>query len=481
MWLSRKDRLLLMSVLAVLLLGDIYFHLWPVLMRRFGRDCGCSNTGEDPNSRQTSKLQHLFSHPLYQPQDPLNPALQDKLLDYQETTGRYNRLAHLNRKEENDDAWNSSTHMTETTYNLSAPWLQFHLEISREALYPRSSKTVEQLIDWMGNVPIFKADLTSDTKKLNGECDCEKIVKPSGTHLKLVLHFQELGKAMFKPMRQSREEETSEDFFYFVDLQRHNAEIAAFHLDRILDFRRVPPVAGRLMNVTSEILEVTPNEELQDVFFVSPAHNVCFFARCPYSCKTEYAVCGNPHMLEGSLSAYLPPHFLAFRISVQNPWKRSYTFTGKEEWEVNPSYCEQLKQTEPYTNMKRLLNIMDLAIFDFLIGNMDRHHYDLFTKFADDGFLLHMDNARGVKEDTWLRLKLLSTPEYRLSDVMRESLSRDRLQTVLTEPHLLALDRRLQTVLQVVEECVQKHGNGSVIIKESRRQAVPTRVQQRAV
>lgn len=30
-----------------------------------------------------------------------------------------------------------------------------------------------------------------------------------------------------------------------------------------------------------------------------------------------------------------------------------------------------------------------------LPGNMDRHHYEMFTKFGDDGFLLHLDNARG--------------------------------------------------------------------------------------
>lgn len=43
---------------------------------------------------------------------------------------------------------------------------------------------------------------------------------------------------------------------------------------RILDFRRVPPTVGRLINVTKEILEVTKNEVLQSVFFVSPGRRL---------------------------------------------------------------------------------------------------------------------------------------------------------------------------------------------------------------
>uniref|UniRef100_A0A8B9D4L2 FAM20A golgi associated secretory pathway pseudokinase n=1 Tax=Anser cygnoides TaxID=8845 RepID=A0A8B9D4L2_ANSCY len=375
-----------------------------------------------------------------------------------------------------------------------ASWLQFHLGISRDGLYPRSSPAVSRLLRDMRDFSTVSADYSQDEKALLGACDCSQIVKPSGVHLKLVLRFQDFGKAMFKPMRQKREEETPEDFFYFVDFQRHNAEIAAFHLDRILDFRRVPPTVGRLINVTKEILEVTKNEVLQSVFFVSPASNVCFFAKCPYMCKTEYAVCGNPHLLEGSLSAFLPSLNLAPRLSIPNPWIRSYSFDGKEEWEVNPLYCDTVKEIYPYSSGNRLLNIVDMAIFDFLIGNMDRHHYEMFTKFGDDGFLLHLDNARGfgrhshdetsilapltqcciIKRMTWLRLQLLAEPEYRLSDVMRESLLQDPLAPVLTEPHLLALDRRLQLILKAVRKCIDTYGEGRVVANDTAPPGAPT-------
>ncbi|NWY32361.1 FA20A Pseudokinase, partial [Pheucticus melanocephalus] len=156
-------------------------------------------------------------------------------------------------------------------------------------------------------------------------------------------------------------------------------------------------------------------------------------------------------------------------------------------WEVNPLYCNTVREIYPYSNSNRLLNIVDMAVFDFLIGNMDRHHYEMFTKFGDDGFLLHLDNARGfgrhshdeisilaplsqccvIKRSTWLRLQLLAEPEYRLSEVMRESLLQDPLAPVLTEPHLLALDRRLQLILDAVGKCIDTFGEATVVANDT--------------
>lgn len=78
-----------------------------------------------------------------------------------------------------------------------------------------------------------------------------------------------------------------------------------------------------------------------------------------------------------------------------------------------------------------------------------------------------------IKKKTLLHLQLLAQAEYRLSDVMRESLLEDQLSPVLTEPHLLALDRRLHIILQTVEGCVEAHGEQNVIATDPAQQSAP--------
>ncbi|XP_076852940.1 extracellular serine/threonine protein kinase FAM20C isoform X1 [Brachyhypopomus gauderio] len=414
-----------------------------------------------------SRLSALYEHPLYKIDLP--PLTDDDTLFnvnadirfYPKTAG--NQEWHNDGNEEEEEEFTPTGGGAAESY---PNWLRFHLGMSRYELYSRHSPVVEALL-----------------KDLQSQRISSVAMKSGGTQLKLIMTFQNYGQALFKPMKQTREQETPPDFFYFSDFERHNAEIAAFHLDRILDFRRVPPVAGRLVNMTREIRDVTRDKKLWRTFFISPANNVCFYGECSYYCSTEHALCGKPDQIEGSLAAFLPDLSLAKRKTWRNPWRRSYHKRKKAEWEVDPDYCDEVKQTPPYDRGTRLLDIMDMTIFDFLMGNMDRHHYETFEKFGNETFIIHLDNGRGfgkhshdelsilvplsqccrVRRSTYLRLQLLAKEEYRLSSLMEESLLRDRLAPVLIGPHLQALDRRLRLALDVLAECVEKEGYATVV------------------
>uniref|UniRef100_A0A8C2YCB9 Extracellular serine/threonine protein kinase FAM20C-like n=1 Tax=Coturnix japonica TaxID=93934 RepID=A0A8C2YCB9_COTJA len=402
-----------------------------------------------------SKLAALFEHPLYN--IPL-PEVKDK-----DKLFIINPMEKFSLQSSGSDEWVSSSKAEmvlptgKTAYDTYPTWLKFHVGINRYELYPRRDPLMHILLKDLATMKIVSS-----------------VQKSGGTQLKLIMTFPNYGQALFKPMKQSRDQETPADFFYFSDFERHNAEIAAFHLDRILDFRRIPPVSGRLVNITKEIRDITTDKKLAKTFFISPAGNVCFYGECSYYCSTEHALCGKPDQLEGSMAALLPDKALAKRRSWRSPWRRSYHKSKKAEWEMDPNYCTKVRRTPPYDSGHRLLDLIDMAVLDFLMGNMDRHHYETFEKFGNDTFLLHLDNGRGfgthsrdemsilaplqqccsIKKSTYLRLRLLATEPYRLSELLREALAADRLAPVLAEPHLQALDRRLGKVLAAVGRCL---------------------------
>ncbi|XP_022612762.1 extracellular serine/threonine protein kinase FAM20C-like [Seriola dumerili] len=422
-----------------------------------------------------SKLEALFNHPLY---NLPHPELRedDWLLRVKTNEDASDTESEEEEREDdvsNDSEWQSASQ--EEGYDKVAwtsdvethpPWLRFHLGISRWELYNRKDPNLAQLTHYLATHRIHSA-----------------VQKTGGTQLKLLISFPNYGQALLKPMKQPRDAETDLNLFYFSDFERHNAEIAAFHLDRLLGFNRIPPAVGRLINVTAEIREITTDHRLSRTFFTSPVGNVCFYGQCEYYCSTEHPVCGRPHALEVSLAAMLPDLTLAPRRSWRSPWRRSYSRTKLARWEKDPTYCDTVKQTPPYDHGTRLVDLIDMAVLDFLMGNMDRHHYETFEKFGNKTFLLHLDNGRAfgrhsrdepsilaplqqccrMHRSTLLRLRLLSLPGFRLSDVMRESLARDPLAgavaPVLSEPHLSALDRRLAAVLQVVRTCQDQHGD----------------------
>ncbi|XP_029364623.1 extracellular serine/threonine protein kinase FAM20C-like [Echeneis naucrates] len=427
---------------------------------------GARNVIQKVNGR--SKLESLFNHPLY---NLPHPQLQedDCLLRVKTDEDAEDAGSEDEEREgdiKNDSEWQSASQeegYDKVTWTRDVethpPWLRFHLGISRWELYNRKDPNLAQLTHYLATQRILSV-----------------VQKTGGTQLKLLLSFPNYGQALLKPMKQSRDAETDVNLFYFSDFERHNAEIAAFHLDRLLGFNRIPPVVGRLINVTSEIREITTDHRLSRTFFTSPVGNICFYGQCESYCSTEHPVCGQPHALEVSLAVMLPDLSLAPRRSWRSPWRRSYSRTKLARWQKDPAYCNKVKQTPPYNHGTRLLDLIDMAVLDFLMSNMDRHHYETFEKFGNETFLLHLDNGRAfgrhsrdepsilaplqqccrIRRSTFLRLHLLSLPDFRLSDVMRESLAQDPLAGVaplLSEPHLTALDRRLATVLKVVQTC----------------------------
>lgn len=351
------------------------------------------------------------------------------------------------------------------------PWERWYLNMSQYELYRWDDGAIDELL-----VGLQEEDVV-ESEQLTG-----------GTQLKMKFTFKNELQALFKPMRFPRDVETLPDHFYFSDFERHHSEIAAFHLDRIMGFRRCPPVAGRVINITTDI-EQHASSKFKKTIFISPAGNKCFFGKCSYYCDTNHAICGHPDWLEGSLAAFLPPDDVAPRDHVRNPWRRSYSKFDKADWETDPGYCSKVKQEEPFNDGRTLFDLIDLTIFDFLQGNMDRHHYEIFSfpdEWGNDTVPLVLDNGRGfgkqhhdemsilaplyqccrVRYSTLQKLLLFDEGPMPLSHLMRKSLARDSTYPVLTDAHLAALDRRVKKTLVELQKCILASSWETVVIDD---------------
>lgn len=343
----------------------------------------------------------------------------------------------------------------------------FHLRISQYELYKEGDAVVDQLLHDMATERIVHISQ-----------------KDGGTQIKLIIDYPHNMQALFKPMRFPREQQTLPNHFYFTDFERHTAEIAAFHLDRLLGFRRAMPVTGRVLNMTTELYALADGELLK-TFFVSPSNNLCFHGKCSYYCDTAHAICGSPDILEGSFAAFLPGKEVASRKVWRHPWRRSYHKRRKAQWEQDSDYCTMVRDIPPYDSGRRLLDLMDMSVFDFLTGNMDRHHYETFRVFGNDTFPLHLDHGRGfgkpfqdelsilapvlqcclMRQSTLSTLLRFHSGPRKLSTAMRESMSKDPVAPVLWEPHLTALDRRVKIILQGVRDCIAKDDTVDAVVQ----------------
>ena len=63
-------------------------------------------------------------------------------------------------------------------------------------------------------------------------------------------------------------------------------------------------------------------------------------------------------------------------------------------WEKDEGYCSIVRQIEPFKNDSTLLlDLIDTTVFDYLIGNADRHHYETVDG-VEKGMLVMLDNGK---------------------------------------------------------------------------------------
>lgn len=66
----------------------------------------------------------------------------------------------------------------------------------------------------------------------------------------------------------------------------------------------------------------------------------------------------------------------------------------KNRWEDDDNYCKKIILQHPeYVTGPRLLDLVDTAILDFLVGNADRHHYETMGEETRAKMLM-LDNGK---------------------------------------------------------------------------------------
>lgn len=186
--------------------------------------------------------------------------------------------------------------------------------------------------------------------------------------------------------------------------------------------------------------------------------------------------------MEGSVTLWLPDVWPLQKH--RHPWGRTYREGKLARWEYDESYCDAVKKTSPYDSGPRLLDIIDTAVFDYLIGNADRHHYESFQDDEGASMLILLDNAKSfgnpsldersilaplyqcciIRVSTWNRLNYLKNGV--LKSALKSAMAHDPIAPVLSEPHLDAAEQRLLSVLATVKQCTDQFGADTVLVED---------------
>ncbi|KAL1501954.1 hypothetical protein ABEB36_007177 [Hypothenemus hampei] len=365
--------------------------------------------------------------------------------ELQELDDKYNVPQRLVKVEEFLGNINNFTGFTKIEL-LSELWKEANFWPSAQFLTNISSTNIGTILNALKRTRIIKADLDN-----------------RGTQLKLLLTLLGGQQCIFKPKWYDKEKIIEGPVYAGKD--RYGSEIVAFYLSVLLNKPLVPVSVERNISLKYDVLPVA-RMRLLNTSFEKEDKRVCIYGKCFY-CKPADPICDNTHnMLTGALIFNIKKTFSNYR----SPWQRTYKKGKNAIWQDDQNYCRSVKSK---LNKKRILDLIDTAIFDFLIQNGDRHHYETL-----DDKVVWLDNGKGfgnpnvqhidilaplyqcciIRESTWTSLQNLSG-----KNLVRYMKLMPNIENVLTEQHLKAMEERLFIIYATVQYCRKKKSGNKKI------------------
>ena len=230
----------------------------------------------------------------------------------------------------------------------------------------------------------------------------------------------------------------------FKPEQRHSAsnyraEIAAFHLDRVLGFGRTAPVLGRSVDA-GRLRQWLEHAETDPKWLE----------------RFDESVLVRDGRVRGALIAWHE--------------KRLTSAAPPPRWTAALLDADAGALPE-----ERALEWSDLVLFDYLIDNTDRWSGGNVLALGDGGPLIFLDNAAGFmrkvgaepekspvakvcrfRKQTVATLRAAS--DGKLGELLGASLAGDPLGSALTPGQLREVDRRVGLLLEHVDRCIATHG-----------------------
>lgn len=218
----------------------------------------------------------------------------------------------------------------------------------------------------------------------------------------------------------------------------HRAEIAAYHLDRVLGLGRVAPVAGRRFERAA-----------------LRAHLVAAGAKDDWLARFDRDVIDRNAVIDAAVIAWHPKTL--GRAEPPRGWTDGLSSDEGPRADV----------------ASRLGEWSDMVVFDFLIDNTDRWSGGNVLTLGPGGPLIYLDNAAGFSPwrngattrerlDPLCRFRKPTIDALRaltargLGATLAKSLKHDALSPVLNDGQLAELDVRARLLLEHADRCVAR-------------------------